>query len=118
MDSPSFNGITFSNFRAGDTIQNWPLGSNKRGPCVFAREIHPKRGMRISRTTTGAPKFTTYSPAICIADGSDGRTYILSFDDFYGCIFVMKSDLKSTAFNVWQRDCSHAWLREQVLSVV
>jgi hypothetical protein len=74
--------LTFSNPRLEATFNDWPLGGNKRGQCVFKVETHPKRGQRVGRTTTGKTKFDTYSPQVAIVDGSDGRTYILSLTGY------------------------------------
>lgn len=84
--------ITFSNPRLRAEIPDWPLGGDKRGLCVFQVERDPKRGVRISRTTFGKPKYTTYSLAGCIVDGSDGRTYLLKKS--YGMITIYRSDFK------------------------
>jgi hypothetical protein len=83
--------LTFSNPRLKAEFTDWPLGGSKRGACVFL--VHrDKKGYRVSRTTTGKPKFTTYNGQACIVDGSNGRTYILQIAALYGFIKVMRSD--------------------------
>lgn len=68
--------LTFSNPRIFAVIEDWPLGNGKRGPCTF-QVCRTKRGWRISRTTTGKPKYTTFGGPACIVDGNDGKTYLL-----------------------------------------
>lgn len=73
-------------------FNDWPLGGSKRGYCKFAVEPATKRGVRISRVTTGKPKYTTYAGKSAIVDGSDGRTYILQRIDIYNGVKAMRSD--------------------------
>jgi hypothetical protein len=88
--------ITFSNPRQFARIEDWPYGGNKRGPCVFQVESHPKRGQRVSRTTTGKPKYTTYADqGACIVDGSNGKTYILLAGR--GSVSIFQSDMQHIA---------------------
>lgn len=90
--------LTFSNPRRSATFDDWPLGRDKRGPCAFAVEPHPKRGERVSRTTYGKPKFTTYAERFVIVDGSDGKTYLLAYSSRYGeSVRVVSSDLEHDA---------------------
>ena len=70
--------MIYSNPRKIAKIDNWPLGGNKRGTCIFKVESNGNKGERVGRTTTGATKYGTYSPKVAIVDGDDGRTYILS----------------------------------------
>jgi hypothetical protein len=87
--------VTLSNPRLKVTVEDYPLGGSKRGPCMFAVETGP-RGVRVSRVTTGKPKYTTYGGPACICDGSDGRTYIVrQAGEPYGFIQVYSSDLMS-----------------------
>lgn len=83
---------TYTNPRLEATFQDWPLGGNRRGPCRFFTEYHPKRGYRVGRITTGKPKFTTYHPASAIVDGDDGRTYILAHAQACHFVTVYRSD--------------------------
>ena len=83
--------LTFSNPRLRAEFDDWPLGGSKRGRCVF-EVVKDKRGWRTSRTTTGKPKWTTYSGQAAIVDGSDGKTYILQVAQGFGFIKVMRSD--------------------------
>lgn len=83
--------ITFSNPRLHAEFDDWPSGG-KRVKCVFDVEHHPKRGYRVSRTTTGKPKYDTYGGKAAIVDGSNGKTYILQVADAYGFIKISRSD--------------------------
>lgn len=85
--------VKFSNPRLKATFTDWPLGSTKRGTCIF--EVHTeKRGVRVSRTTTGKPKYHTYGGKAAIVDGDDGKTYILQLTkpEYGPFISVSKSD--------------------------
>lgn len=99
-DSQDF---TLSNFRSGEVIADWPLGSGKRGNCCFTREIN-KRGHRISRTTTGKPKFSIYYVHACIADGSDDRIHIVGLSPYSESLSVMSSDMKHSDFCLFPGD--------------
>jgi hypothetical protein len=93
--------ITFSNARLTADFSDWPIGGSNRGQCKFAVEDGGKRGKRVSRTTTDKhgrwckPKYTTYSDEVCIADGSDGKTYILSLSATYGFVSIHRHDFMS-----------------------
>ncbi len=89
--------ITFSNPRREAVIENWPLGGSKRGTCTFKVETTPKKGERISRTTTGKPRYTTYSQLWCVVDGSNGKTYLLSYNGQYGSVSIMSADMQHCA---------------------
>lgn len=84
--------VTLSNPRLEAVIEDYPLGGNKRGRCVFKVENNPKRGNRVGRTTTGKTKYDVYGGATAIVDGSNGRTYILQDAGVYGFIKVKRSD--------------------------
>lgn len=84
--------ITFSNPRLDTTIEDYPTGLGKRGPCRFWFESKAKKGHRICRQTTGKVKTATFGDKGCIVDGSDGRTYILQFAGQFDFINVMRSD--------------------------
>jgi hypothetical protein len=81
--------IVFSNPRLSAEFDDWPSGS-VRVKCKFQVEQDPKRGWRVSRTTTDKhgtwckPKVTTYGGPAVIVDGSDGRTYILQICGSHG----------------------------------
>lgn len=83
---------TYSNPRTHALIFNWPSGS-KHVTATFTIESDPKRGERAVRTTTGAPKKTTYARKVRIVDGDDGRTYIAELTE-YGHVSVMNGDMK------------------------
>jgi len=91
--------FTLTNFRKEDTIQDWPLGSNKRGPCTFTHEAN-KRGQRILRTTTGKPKASRYYSLVCLADGSDGKTHLVGYCQ-YGGIAVMSADMQHSDYTLY-----------------
>ncbi len=84
--------LTFTNPRIKAEFTDWPLGGNKRGMCKFVVENGGKKGFRISRTTTGKPKCSTYAGRSAIVDGSNGRTYLLQHVAMYGGVHVMRSD--------------------------
>ncbi len=102
--------VTFSNPRLVAEFTDWPSGG-KRVPCRFAVEEHPSRGWRISRTTTGKPKYTRYTGPACIVDGDDGRTYLLSIAPpiYGGFVSVHASDFMDARWrdgnsSVFERD--------------
>ena len=75
-------------------IEDYPLGGNKRGKCVFRVESN-KRGERVMRQTFGKPKYTTYAVKCAIVEGEeDGRTYILQLTE-WGSVNVERSDFMS-----------------------
>jgi hypothetical protein len=84
--------ITFSNPRLEAVFEDWPIGGNKRGRCQFKVENGGKKGFRISRTTTGKPKYSTYANQCAIVDGSNGKTYLLQRLDISNSVHVMRSD--------------------------
>ncbi len=94
--------FALTNFRKEDTIADWPLGGNKRGSAVFAHESN-KRGQRISRTTTGKPKRSTYYLRVCLADGSDGKTHYVGWSA-YGFLSVMSCDMQHSNFSIFDGD--------------
>lgn len=86
--------IKFSNPRLYAAFSDWPLGGTRRGHCAFSVETDPKKGQRVSRITTGKPKYTTYGDRMCVVDGDNGRTYILQEKTTYGhSIRVIMHDL-------------------------
>jgi hypothetical protein len=93
--------MNFSNPRLNATFTDWPLGSNKRGNCTFTVHDEGKKGQRVSRTTVGKPKFTTYGTKMCIVDGDNGKTYILQFNTKgINAIRVIASDLNHDASDI------------------
>jgi len=99
---------TYSNPRTEAVVKDWPSGS-KRVEARFYVETTPKKGQRAVRVTTGSPKKLTYSPLVRIADGDDGRTYILELS-LYGHISVMKGDMKFQHEVIYSRDPRYAEL--------
>jgi hypothetical protein len=94
--------LTFTNPRLRAEFADWPLGSNKRGKCVFELESHPKRGWRFVRTTTdpttgrvNKPKTATYGGKGAIVDGSDGKTYLIQWAGQFDFMQVRTSDFMS-----------------------
>lgn len=83
--------VKFSNPRRHAEFNDWPSGG-KRVNCVFNVESHPKRGERVSRITTGKPKYTTYHDKCAIVDGDDGKTYILTLVGYMSMVAVYRSD--------------------------
>jgi hypothetical protein len=67
--------MIFSNPRTEATIENWPSGS-RRVTANFKVETNNK-GSRVVRTTTGAPKLTTYYLKMVLVDGDDGKIYAI-----------------------------------------
>jgi hypothetical protein len=99
---------TYSNPRLEAVIDNWPSGA-RRTTATLRVETVPGRGQRGTRTTidprTGrasAPKLLTYSRAVRIVDGDDGRTYFVEDDGTH--ITVMQSNMQFQAEVVWPRD--------------
>jgi len=109
------NTFTLTNFRLSDEIPNWPLGSNKRGVARFEHEAN-KRGQRISRTTTGKPKFSRYFDLIALADGSDGKTHMIGAGQ-YGGLCVMACDMQYTDFYLYSGDENYTEYLEALRSV-
>lgn len=101
--------IIYSNPRKRATIENWPHGS-KRVTAQFVIEVHPNRGERAVRTTTGAPKKLTFAKQMCIVDGNDGRTYIAALTG-YGHITIHRGDMKFNEESFFERDPRYAEIR-------
>ncbi len=90
--------LTFSNPRRKATFTDWPLSFSKRGECTFEVHSTVKKGERVSRTTTGKPKFTTYASKAAMVDGSNGKTYLLLYSDTYGAaVRIASSDMQHDA---------------------
>ena len=99
--------FTVSNPRKEEIIPDWPLGRRQRGDATFIHEIHPTRGERIGRITPykggmGKTKYTTYADVIRLVDGSDGKTYLLSFSS--GFIQVSSCNMKHSEFSIFEGD--------------
>lgn len=105
--------ITFSNPRLFAEIADWPIGGNHRGKAVFSVLADPKKGYRVSRTTTNKngkwckPKHTTWSGKSVIVDGSDGRTYVLVLTG-YGFVKVSRHDFMDASNGVFERDAGYS----------
>lgn len=90
--------IKYSNPRTRAVIENWPSGE-RRVTATFWVEVHPTRGERAFRQTTGAPKKLTFARKMRIVDGDDGKTYIAQLTGNH--ITIMRGDMKyqeETAF--------------------
>ncbi len=117
--------FTISNPRKTDTIQDWPLGSNRRGPARFIHEVAEKgryKGQeRIGRITKNRfgidckTKYSTYAPYVRLVDGSDGKTHILSYNS-YGFVGVSSCDMQHTDFSVFVQDANFAEYKEMAQS--
>ena len=108
--------FTLSNFRREDSIENWPIGRDKRATAVFTHEAN-KRGQRILRTTTGKAKATTYYQAICLADGSDGKTHLVCLAPMCDMLRIGSADMKHEDFTLWPRDADFAGYKNKLLAV-
>lgn len=106
--------FTLSNFRKQETIQDWPLGGSKRGPCVFTHEAN-NRGQRIVRTTTGKPKASTYYIRVCLVDGSDGKTHYIGYS-IYNFLSVMSCDMKLQDFTIQPADPCFGEYKDQLFA--
>ncbi len=111
--------MQYSNFRKEFTSADWPTGSY-RTTAIFSIEAN-KKGERAVRVTyhpvTGrpnAPKKTTYDAITRIADGEDGRTYIVSYTSLYGFISVMQSNLQFQQETIHEKDPRFTELLEQL----
>jgi len=75
--------MKLTNPRLTATINDWPIGQRKTTTAVFTVEDKPGHGQRVSRCTQKASggwakaKYTTYAPKFLIADGDDGKTYLV-----------------------------------------
>lgn len=83
--------LKYSNPRTSATFDDWPSGS-KRVTAHFSIEVHPTRGERAVRVTTGAPKKLTFARKMRIVDGDNGRTYIAELSS-YGFVTIMRGDM-------------------------
>ena len=83
---------TYSNPRREAVIDNWPMGSQRRGQARFYIESS-KRGERAVRVTDGAPKKLTFAKEARIVDGDDGKTYIAELTMF-GHVSIMQGNLR------------------------
>lgn len=86
--------MQFSNPRLSKVIEDYPSGG-KRVACTYQVKNDYKKGYRVSRVTTGKPKYTTFSGPACIVDGDNGKTYILRVISQIGCIDVLRWDFLS-----------------------
>jgi hypothetical protein len=92
--------LTYTNPRLRATIDNWPMGGNKRGTAFFSIEVKTgkgERGVRVTKTDDspmpGKPKFLTFTRKARIVDGDDGKTYIAELSR-YGFISIMQSNMQ------------------------
>lgn len=93
--------MKYTNPRLKAEFENWPIGGNQKGGCVFEVEFIPKKGWRVIRTTQDRngqwckPKKHTFGDRTVIVDGTDGRTYILKHVAHYGMVMIIRSDFMS-----------------------
>ena len=93
---------TYSNPRLEAVISDWPSGS-RRVEARFAIEARAGKGERATRTTTGAPKVTTFALKTRIVTGDDGRTYIANLTMF-GHISIMRGDMQFSEEAIFPHD--------------
>ena len=82
---------TYSNPRREAVIENWPMGSQRRGQARFYIESS-KHGERAVRVTNGAPKTHTYARKARIVDGDDGKTYVAELHGSH--VSIMQGNLR------------------------
>jgi hypothetical protein len=100
--SDKIGAANLSNPRRHAEIEGWPIGRNQRATAVFSVEAVAGKGERVTRTTTGKPKATTYAEQCAITDGDDGKTYILkSARDGGGFVEICAGDMKHSLRHVW-----------------
>lgn len=111
--------MQYSNFRKEFTSTDWPTGSY-RTTAIFSIEAN-KKGERAVRVThhpvTGrpnAPKKTTCDEIVRIADGEDGRTYVVSYTKAYEWVKVMQSNLQFQQEIIDDKDPRFNGLLEQL----
>jgi hypothetical protein len=102
--------LKYSNPRVKAVIEDWPLGSNKRGSAIFSIEGTPRKGERCVRITTGKPKYLTYAVKQRIVDGDDGKTYIICLT-IYGHISVFQGNMQYLEEAIFERDPRYAEVR-------
>jgi len=108
--------IKYSNPRTFASFDNWPWGSKLRCRATFNVESKNGKGERVSRITidprtgrTCKAKYSTYSRACRIVDGSDGHTYILQALAPYG-FHVFQWNLQFTREYIRQDDSRYSSL--------
>lgn len=89
--------IQLSNPRLEATIDDWPIGRNKRGTAVFRVESSMTKGERVARRISGKAKRTTYCLKMRIVDGDDGRTYLCGSTE-YGQHVMLYGTLKECGY--------------------
>ena len=99
----------YSNFRKQAIIEDWPIGGGNRGSAIFKIESN-NRGERCTRETEkkngtwGKPKFSTYARTTRIADGDDGKTYIVQVSPTYRQIGIMQGNMKFSEETIFADD--------------
>jgi hypothetical protein len=84
----------YSNPRISAVFNNWPSGRLERVTATFSLETDQKRGERMVRVTTGAPKKLTYARKMRIVDGDDGKIYIATLSAKYNHITIVQSNMQ------------------------
>jgi len=83
------------------TVQDWPIGRQKRGTMCFEIEDGGKKGQRCQRWQPGKNKTaanrTTYHRKMQILTTADGETVIIGYTD-YGQITMVYGTLKYPAY--------------------
>ena len=97
--------LMFTNPRREAIFADWPSG-NKRVACKFTVENKVIKGWemeRVARVTAkpkggwSKPKRTTYYNRCVIADGSDGKTYVLAYSQ-PNAVVIVESNLQYTTY--------------------
>jgi len=108
--------IEYSNPRTEASFEDWPWGSKLRTWARFQVESKRNYGERVSRVLKDPrtdryckPKYSTYSRACRIVDGSDGHTYILQALEPYG-FHVYQWNLQFTKEYIRENDSRYGSL--------
>jgi hypothetical protein len=107
--------LTFGNPRTQAEFDDWPSGKF-RVKCKFYVEHDVKRGFRVCRQTQDKagkwcePKTLAFSGHCAIADGSDGKTYVLQIAAQYGFVSIWRHDFMTAWDSVFAEDARHAEL--------
>ena len=92
--------LTLSNPRSEATIEDYPIGSNRRGNVHFKTEQgtrgKQKEQERMLRTTTGKPKPSTFYSKIRVVDGDDGKTHLIAQPYGYNFVYLIPATMKTT----------------------
>jgi hypothetical protein len=102
--------VNYSNPVKKLEIDDYPIGGNNRGKCVFEVEHNETHGYRVSRKTTDKygiwrkPSYGTYGGKAAIVTGEDGKTYILQHMKNVNAITIKRHDFKDGGSAVFMSD--------------